>query len=408
LKNKILEIQLKTSLKNLIELKERMLFLDKNRRPNCEEILNEKEKWSLNLYLVRENTRQLNKESFEYRFIETKLKFVNKCVKEFESVKKLKEPKEIEFKSFNDIFNHFEGITYKTSNSCNKEQNKKESILKTQIRLEEENGEKVEANKTQYNLGSAVNRFSSQSNETLSRYKSNFKELELIGSGGFGKVYKVINCHDRQQYAVKIIALKGIYKTNLIIDEINISIRVALELSDEMKEKSLKELQIMAKISSDYVVHYTHSWIENNEMLYIQMELCFNTLKGIIEQKQNEFKRNRFEVMTPLEYYISSELFIEILEAVNYLHSLKPPIIHRDLKPTNILITKGLNGRFVKLADFGLAIILEFDEQTTTEVLGSTRYVAPEVLYGRIYDMKADIYSLNVVSQDLFDVDIDL
>jgi hypothetical protein len=43
LKNKILEIQLKTSLKNLIELKKRMLLLDKNRRPNCEEILNEKE-----------------------------------------------------------------------------------------------------------------------------------------------------------------------------------------------------------------------------------------------------------------------------------------------------------------------------------------------------------------------------
>jgi serine/threonine protein kinase len=99
----------------------------------------------------------------------------------------------------------------------------------------------------------------------------------------------------------------------------------------------------MAKIRSDYTVNYNNSWIENNEMLYIQMELCFNTLKGIIEQKQNEFKRNRFQVMTSLEYYISSELFKETLEAVNYLHSLKPPIIHRDLKPTNILITEGKN-----------------------------------------------------------------
>jgi serine/threonine protein kinase len=43
----------------------------------------------------------------------------------------------------------------------------------------------------------------------LSRYKSDFKELELIGSGGFGKVCKVINFLDRQQYAVKIILLKG-------------------------------------------------------------------------------------------------------------------------------------------------------------------------------------------------------
>jgi serine/threonine protein kinase len=183
-------------------------------------------------------------------------------------------------------------------------------------------------------------------------------------------------------------------------------IRDVLEHSDEIKEKFLKELRIEAKIRSDYTVNYNNSWIENNEMLYIQMELCFNTLKGIIEQKQNEFKRNRFEGMTSLEYYISSELFKEILEAVNYLHSLKPPIIHRDLKPTNILITEGLNGRFVKLGSFDLATIHKFDEQIHTIGLGTSGYVAPEVLNGRNYDMKADIYSLGVVLQELFDVDI--
>jgi alpha-tubulin suppressor-like RCC1 family protein len=125
----------------------------------------------------------------------------------------LKVPKETESKSFDDIFNLYFGITYKTLNLCNKELNKKENILKTQVRLEE-NGHKVIANKTEYNLGSAVNRFSSQSSETLSRYKSDFEELELIGSGYFGKVYKVLNCLDQQQYAVKTIFLRGIYKSN--------------------------------------------------------------------------------------------------------------------------------------------------------------------------------------------------
>ncbi len=95
------------------------------------------------------------------------------------------EPKETEFKSFNDLLSHFE-------------QNKKE------------NGEKVKANKTVYNLGSSVNRFNPEPNETLSRYKSEFKELEHIGGGSFGQVYKVINCLDRQQYAMKIILLRGI------------------------------------------------------------------------------------------------------------------------------------------------------------------------------------------------------
>ncbi len=58
-------------------------------------------------------------------------------------------------------------------------------------------------------MGSAVNRFNSQPNETLSRYKSDFEELECIGGGTFGIVCKVINCLDGQQYAVKIILLKG-------------------------------------------------------------------------------------------------------------------------------------------------------------------------------------------------------
>jgi serine/threonine protein kinase len=136
------------------------------------------------------------------------------------------------------------------------------------------------------------------------------------------------------------------------------------------------------------------------------MELCYKSLKEVIKQLDQELNRKPLEIMTPLGYFISSDLFIEILESVDYLHKQNPPIIHRDLKPANILITDGNSGRFVKVADFGLATIHEFENQSHTKYKGTRDYMAPEVIRTRRYDMKADIYSLGVIAQELFNIDI--
>jgi alpha-tubulin suppressor-like RCC1 family protein len=80
--------------------------------------------------------------------------------------KVIKIPKETEFKSFNDIFVEYFQITYKTLNKT-------------------------------------------------SKYKLEFKELELIGIGGFGKVYKVLDSLDGKQYAMKIISTEGILKFSI-------------------------------------------------------------------------------------------------------------------------------------------------------------------------------------------------
>jgi serine/threonine protein kinase len=96
---------------------------------------------------------------------------------------------------------------------------------------------------------------------------------------------------------------------------------------------------------------------------------------------------------------------IEILESVDYLHKQNPPIIHRDLKPSNILISFGINGRFAKLADFGLAKLHEFDEQSHTKGVGTFKYMAIEIKEGKKYNTKSDVYSLGVIVQELFNFD---
>ena len=82
------------------------------------------------------------------------------------------------------------------------------------------------------------------------------------------------------------------------------------------------------------------------------MEFCEYNLDSIINIK------NAFNIsLNEINYYISGELFREIVDCVQYLHSSNPRLIHRDLKPANILITaKPINERYVKLCDFGIAV----------------------------------------------------
>jgi serine/threonine-protein kinase ULK/ATG1 len=67
--------------------------------------------------------------------------------------------------------------------------------------------------------------------------------------------------------------------------------------------------------------------------------------------------------------------------------------MHRDIKPDNILIHNGV----LKVADFGFCKPLEHQDGMAETMLGSPIYMAPEVLKGEPYTMKADVWSLGVV-----------
>jgi hypothetical protein len=235
-------------------------------------------------------------------------------------------------------------------------------------------------------------------------FENDFFEHIIISCGSFGVVTKVSNKINGCEYAIKKIALN--------VNEIELVSR---------------ELEIMRRLQSRYVVEYTTSWIEDNYyikedfrnrsseiihyghrvfdkektfLLHIQMELCISTLEALMFQIKNELNPKNSQKISSIQYYIEIELFKEILECVEFLH--KRNIIHRDLKPENILITDGRNGRFIKIGDFGLSVKHEFINQSHTEDRGTVKYMAPEVIRSRKYNMKADVYSLGLISQHLF------
>ena len=171
-------------------------------------------------------------------------------------------------------------------------------------------------------------------------------------------------------------------------------------LINEETENYLDEhskLKIMRQLKSDFVVNLYDYWtqIENDfEFLYIQMEFCNQTLKDIIEEKTPS-------IPPIIEYMIRTEIFRQLLFAMNYLHSMTPKVIHRDIKPSNILIKYHNDHAQCKLCDFGFSKILE-KESSNSSGVGTIRYRAPEI-YNNKYNEKIDIYSLGISIKELFD-----
>jgi len=295
---------------------------------------------------------------------------------------KIRTPKETDFNSFHEIFANYCGITHQTFGKSTIQAIAEP--IETAISYALQNG----------------------------KYEHDYKELNVISEGHFGVVCNACKLDENFNYAIKKIPI-----TN-----------------EEMNRQAFQnELNLLLKSKSAFVVHYFQAWIEENYLvkngytveqssglssshqvfnpnkpllLHIQMELCSFTLKDAISKLNQELDQKTSKIMTPLGYFISSELFTEILECCDYLHKQNPPIIHRDLKPANILITGGKSGKFIKVADFGLATIHKFDNQSHTKYKGTSDYRAPEVTKSRKYDMKADIYSLGVIIEELFNIDI--
>ena len=276
------------------------------------------------------------------------------------------------------------------------------------------------------------NKYKSITNNTinlmLSKYEIKFEKIgeNPIGSGTYGQVFKVRDKNENNIYAVKKI-LRGL---TLTLTQILFSMNLYLNtcsLDENKIEKILGEVKTLMKLNGNqYFVEYIDSWFEFDNYLYIQMEFCDQSLRDFIKLKDK--LENKSESEIAFNYYISSELFVELIECVQYLHELKPPIIHRDLKPHNILIKyKNSNkGRYLKLCDFGLAVdhkriktleqnirnisidSKEFNSsksESHSSGPGTPGYMPLEV-YTTHYNTKADIWSLYIIGEELFNTDI--
>ncbi|KAI5680413.1 hypothetical protein M9H77_01640 [Catharanthus roseus] len=197
-------------------------------------------------------------------------------------------------------------------------------------------------------------------NDGLSRYRTDFHEIEKIGDGNFSCVFKVLKRIDGCLYAVKQ-SMKQLH-------------------NDTERRKALMEVQALAALGChENVVGYYSSWFEN-EKLYIQMELCDQSLSI------NKFSRlfTETEVLQAMH---------QIAKALHFIH--ERGIAHLDVKPDNIYVKNGV----YKLGDFGCATLLNGSLPIEE---GDARYMPQEILNEQ-YDHldKVDIFSLGVTMYEL-------
>lgn len=85
------------------------------------------------------------------------------------------------------------------------------------------------------------------------------------------------------------------------------------------------------------------------------------------------------------------------------MHTNIPPVIHRDLKSLNILIAckegDPVNNSILKISDFGIS--KSFETTTQTGFIGTYQWMAPEVIMGEKYSIKADIYSFGIIMWEI-------
>ncbi|XP_005942661.1 calcium/calmodulin-dependent protein kinase type II delta 2 chain isoform X2 [Haplochromis burtoni] len=196
------------------------------------------------------------------------------------------------------------------------------------------------------------------------RFTDEYQLFEELGKGAFSVVRRCVKISSGQEYAAKIINTKK------------------LSARDHQKlEREARNTQIQNEPNLKIRLHDS---ISEEGFHY----LVFDLVTG----------GELFEDIVAREYYSeadASHCIQQILESVHHCHV--NGIVHRDLKPENLLLASKLKGAAVKLADFGLAIEVQGDQQAWFGFAGTPGYLSPEVLRKDPYGKPVDMWACGVI-----------
>ncbi|ELP87477.1 protein serine/threonine kinase, putative [Entamoeba invadens IP1] len=186
-----------------------------------------------------------------------------------------------------------------------------------------------------------------------------------IGSGAFGDVF--IGLFQKVQVAVK-------------------KMRVGRDVRIERCDDFNKEIEMLDKIRSDYIIHFYGAVLGDEKEIVLEYAKC-----GSLEKLIHKLDK-------PVVLKLRVKFMLDAAKGILYLHN--NGILHRDIKPGNFLVVTMDNNVPVniKLTDFGSSksINMLMTNMTFTCGIGTPIYMAPEILFKRKYKTPADIYSFAI------------
>ncbi|XP_057865389.2 L-type lectin-domain containing receptor kinase IX.1 [Cryptomeria japonica] len=205
----------------------------------------------------------------------------------------------------------------------------------------------------------------------LAAATNNFSEAELLGTGGFGSVYRG-NLNAGGDERVSLVAVKKISAG-----------------SRQGEREFISEIITIGRLRHRNLVQL-HGWChERDELLLVYDYMPNGSLDKFLYDKTRG---------PPLNWQRRHRILCGLASALLYLHEeWEQRVIHRDVKPSNVMLDRDFNAR---LGDFGLARLIEHDDANpavSTRMAGTPGYVAPECSYTGKATAESDVFSFGIV-----------
>lgn len=204
----------------------------------------------------------------------------------------------------------------------------------------------------------------------LGQVVGNFKIIEVIGRGGFGKVYRAEHTLLHESFAVKLL-------------------NVGTQAEQEFIQRFQREARVLAQLKHENVVHLADFGLLPGGGFYLIMEY----LEGMSLQQCLKARQ-------PFPIPRMRSLVSQVCKVLGYIH--EKGVIHRDIKPGNLFLSPLEKGpEKVKLIDFGIAALDDEDVEPLTQAeafLGTAKYASPEQISGDSQlDHRSDLYSFAII-----------